>query len=171
MSKGSYRRRQFFKQRAVREIAAVVVILIGLLAYLALRPRPGQAMPDEGNLHIAYPQTAEYGTIPPTSGPHYTNLARWGVHDEPIPDELQVHNLEDGGVMIQYNCVESCPELVDQLTSIVARYDEGVILAPYPDMPYRIALTAWTRLDTLETFDEARIVKFIEAYRGLDHHR
>jgi hypothetical protein len=171
MSRGRYRRRKFFKQRAAWEIAALVVILFSLLGYLALRPRPGQAMQDEGNLHITYPQTAEYGTIPPTSGPHYTNLARWGVHDEPITNELQVHNLEDGGIMIQYDCAESCPELVDQLASIVERYDEGVILAPYPDMPYRIALTAWTRLDTLETFDEARIVKFIEAYRGLDHHR
>ena len=171
MSKGRYRRRKFFKQRAVWEIAALLAVLVGLLGYLAFRPRPGQAMPDEGNLHITYPQTAEYGTTPPTSGPHYTNLAPWGVHDEPIPNELQVHNLEDGGVMIQYNCTESCPDLVDQLASIVKRYDEGVILAPYPDMPYRIALTAWTRLDTLETFDEARIVTFIEAYRGLDHHR
>jgi hypothetical protein len=60
---------------------------------------------------------------------------------------------------------------VDQLTQVAERYDEGVIVAPYPDMPYRIALTAWTRLDTLEAFDESRIVKFIEAYRGLDHHR
>jgi hypothetical protein len=67
--------------------------------------------------------------------------------------------------------MEACPDLVDQLASIVERYDEGVILAPYPDMPYRIALTAWTRMDTLETFDEARIVTFIEAYRGVDHHR
>src|SRR2546426_8859320 len=34
---------------------------------------------------------------------------------------LQVHNLEDGGVLVQYNC--ECPELVEQLRAIVRRYD------------------------------------------------
>jgi hypothetical protein len=37
-------------------------------------------------------------------------------------------------------------------------------------MEARIALTAWRRLDTLETFDEQRIVNFIEAYKGRDNH-
>ena len=27
-----------------------------------------------------------------------------GVHDRPIPDELQVHNLEHGGVLLEYPC-------------------------------------------------------------------
>jgi hypothetical protein len=46
-----------------------------------------------------------------------------------------------------------------------------VILAPYPTMTSRIALTAWTRLDTMEQFDEKRVVRFIDAYRGIDHHK
>jgi hypothetical protein len=33
-----------------------------------------------------------------------------------------------------------------------------------------IALTAWTRMDKLTEVDEKRIVRFIEAYRGIDHH-
>jgi len=37
-------------------------------------------------------------------------------------------------------------------------------------MNARIALTAWTRIDTLNDFDEARIDRFIEAYVGIDHH-
>ena len=98
-------------------------------------------------------------------------LAQWGIHTDPIPNELQVHNLEDGGVMVQYNCPDACPDLVAQLAGVVERYPSLVILAPYPDMDARIALTAWGRIDTFEEFDEARIVRFIEAYRGLDHHR
>ena len=43
-------------------------------------------------------------------------------------------------------------------------------LAPYPTMPSRIALTAWTRLETLDGVDEARVERFIRAYRGIDHH-
>jgi len=44
---------------------------------------------------------------------------------------------------VQYNC--DCPELADKLAGIVRKYDRYVILAPYPTMKSRIALTAWTR--------------------------
>jgi hypothetical protein len=151
-------------------IAVAVVLVVGLVLYAAFRPRPGQAVPDLGNQHIEPPQVASYNSRPPTSGPHYQSIAEWGVHDGPIPNELQVHNLEDGGVLVQYHCPEGCPDLVQQLTNVVRRYHEGVILAPYPDMEARIALTAWGRIETLVEFDEKRIIQFIKAYRGLDHH-
>ena len=62
-------------------------------------------------------------------------------------------------------------DLVARLKAIVSSYEHQVILAPYPGMKTRIALTAWTRLDRFEEFDEKRIVRFIEAYRGIDHHK
>jgi hypothetical protein len=159
------------KQIGIGLILAVVLALSGILVYDALNPQPGRAVRDLGNAHIPYPQTATYNSSPPNSGPHYTMLAPWGIHTDPIPNELQVHNLEDGGVMVQYNCPESCPDLVAQLTDVVERYDRFVILAPYPQMEARIALTAWGRIDTFESFDEVRIVRFIDAYQGLDQHK
>jgi hypothetical protein len=128
-------------------------------------------MPDQGNRHVASASEPHepYNSDPPTSGPHLAYLAPWGVHTRPVPPELQVHNLEDGGVLVQYSC--QCPELVTRLEGIVRRYPKQVILAPYPAMKSRIALTAWTRIDRLEDFDERRIIRFIEAYRGIDHHR
>ena len=57
-----------------------------------------------------------------------------------------------------------------QLRAIVQRYTHYVILAPYPTMKSRIALTAWTRIDAFDEFDEKRIVRFVKAYRGIDHH-
>lgn len=110
-----------------------------------------------------------YNTDPPTSGPHTPYLARWGIHQEPIPREVQVHNLEDGGVIVHYNCPEGCPELVEKLEGIVKQFDR-VILAPSPGMDTRIALTAWGRLDKFDNFDEGRIRRFIKAYMGIDHH-
>jgi hypothetical protein len=98
-------------------------------------------------------------------------IAPWGVHTEPVPRELQVHNLEDGGVVIQYNCPSGCEDLVARLRAIANRYEDQVLLAPYPGMPHRIALTAWTRIDAFDQFDEARIVRFIKAFRGIDHHK
>ena len=100
-----------------------------------------------------------------------TSFHCWGIHTEPIAKELQVHNLEDGGVVVQYRCATPCPDLAEQLARIVRRYGTQVILAPYPEMRTRIALTAWTRLDAFDDFDEASIVRFIRAYRGIDHHR
>jgi hypothetical protein len=161
-----------------RLITAVVAILVvaavgigGYAAYQASPGRPGVLAADQGNRHVqsAGEPHEPYNTDPPTSGPHLPYIAPWGVHTRPIERELQVHNLEDGGVLVQYSC--ECPDLMEQLKRVVVRYDKQVILAPYPTMKSRIALTAWTRIDTFDEFDEARVRRFIEAYRGIDHHR
>jgi hypothetical protein len=156
-------------------VAISVVILlaavIGLFAYRAAADLPGVKMADQGNLHIQSISVPHepYNSDPPSSGPHLPYIAPWGVHTRPISRELQVHNLEDGGVLVQYNC--DCPELAAKLRDIVQTYDKYVILAPYPEMKSTIALTAWTRIAALSEFDDKRIRRFIEAYRGLDHHK
>ncbi len=164
------------RNRRILYTGLVLVVVGGLLALILwdiLTPQPGEYVPSQGNAHIAEAQMGDfaYNTLPPTSGPHLGSLARWGVHDEPIPNELQVHNLEDGGVIVNYDCPEGCPDLVVQLEEVVEHYDEGVILAPYPGMDTRIALTAWQRIDQFEGFDAERIERFVHAYRGADHHR
>jgi hypothetical protein len=151
-------------------VVLVIAVVVGYFAYRATADLPGVKMPDQGNRHL---QTASdphetYNSDPPTSGPHLPYIAPWGVHTRPIPRELQVHNLEDGGVLVQYSC--ECPDLVAKLRGMVEKYDKHVILAPYPGMPSTIALTAWTRIETLPTFDDKRIRRFIESYRGIDHH-
>src|SRR5438093_2793155 len=146
--------------------AVVVAVVVGYFAYRAAANLPGVLMPDQGNLHIPTADSPHepYNSDPPTSGPHLPYIAPWGVHTRPIPPPLQVHNLEDGGVLVQYNC--ECPELVEKLRAIVRRYDRHVILAPYPPMKSRIVLTAWTRLEAFEEPDEQRTVRFIEASQG-----
>lgn len=169
------RARRNRNRRILYASLGVVVVggLLALILWAVLTPRPGDYVTSQGNAHITEAQMGQftYNTIPPTSGPHLGSLASWGVHDEPIPNELQVHNLEDGGVIVHYDCPEGCPDLVAQLEEIVEHYDEGVILEPYPGMDTRIALTAWQRIDQLDGFDEERIERFIHAYRGDDHHR
>ena len=171
-SRRAVRRRQRRRVTAMMSAAAVIAaVIVGYFAYRAVAERPGIAMPDQGNRHITRDamRAEPYNSDPPTSGPHLPDIAPWGVHTKPIPLELQVHNLEDGGVVVQYSC--ECPDLVEKLKAIVTRYDKQVILAPYPSMKTRIALTAWTRIDAFEEFDEKRITRFIDAYRGIDHHK
>lgn len=153
------------------------------------KPLPGEFVPSLGNLHIESISTphVQYNSLPPTSGPHVGGKAEWGTSDKPIPDELQVHNLEDGGVVVQYNCPpgkntsaeatigaelpDDCTKLISQLTDIVKKYNDKVLLAPYPTLDTKIALTAWTRIDTFNEFDRDRVERFIKAFRGIDHHK
>jgi hypothetical protein len=163
------------RRRTIIGIVAAVIVagVVGYFAYQSVANLPGVSYRDQGNLHVQTEAETHvpYNSDPPTSGPHLPYIAPWGVHTAPIVKELQVHNLEDGGVVIQYNCPTPCTDLVDKLTAIVKGYDHQVLLAPYPGLKTRIALTAWTRLEGFDEFDEARIVRFIRAYRGIDHHK
>jgi len=143
-----------------------------------------------GNTHITSPGTPHepYNSDPPTSGPHVRWMAPWGVHNVPIPFEVQVHNLEDGGVVVQYKCTEPCPDLITKLEALTKRPEllampkalvnpQGppairLVIAPYPTMKSKaaIALTAWGRIETLDRYDEAVVLRFIKAYIGIDHH-
>ena len=118
-----------------------------------------------GNMHIGREESHDpYNSVPATSGWHYSDAGaprRWGVHDEVLPDEVLVHNLEHAGVGIHYNCPEGCDDLITQLAEIT-RDSPKVIMSPYPDMDSTIALTAWNYLDKLDAFDETRILLFIE---------
>jgi len=170
-------RRRGERRRQSTRLAFAAVLLLGLgyggyWAYGRITARvTWQEFPSLGNAHISTPSVPHipYNSDPPTSGPHTSYLAKWGIHDRPVPKEEQVHNLEDGGVIIQYNCPDGCPELVEKLKAVAQRYDR-LILAPYPGMDKRIVLTAWRRLDKFDEFDEQRIVRFIDAHIGIDHH-
>lgn len=157
-------------------VGLVVIGLIAVVAYMLLDRDPdlGEQFDDQGNQHLsAEPSDYRWNSRPPTSGPHAPNITNWGVHTESVPEWLQIHNLEDGGVIIHYNCPEGCPDVAEQLEEIARDVDEDmdrIVLHPYENMDSTIAVTAWTRMITMDEVDSARITEFIEAYRGIDHH-
>ena len=134
---------------------------------------PGERFPGQGKSHIASgePHPA-YNSVPATSGWHYgipLALADWGVHEGMLTDEVLVHNLEHGGIGVHYNCPEGCDELASRLREVVSRVrSEGkkVLMSPYRGMDTRIALTAWTFMDSFDEFDEQRIMRFISAHES-----
>ena len=127
---------------------------------------------DQGNRHVgAAPADYVWNSRPPTSGLHADQIAPWGEHDESVQEWYQVHNLEDGGVILHYNCPDGCSGDVAALRGIMDDVGrERLILHPYTNMDSKIAVTAWTRLLTLDEVDRDQIVEFIEAYRGIDNH-
>ena len=152
-------------------LALAAVAAIGYWWYARAAARDTwEHVPSQGNAHIPradYPHEP-YNSTPPTSGPHVAGLAPWGVHRDALPPELLVHNLEDGGVVVYYGC-EDCPDLVAKLAAIVNRH-KRIVLVPGRGLSHRIVLSAWTVLDRMQEFDEARIVRFIKAHEGVDHH-
>ena len=157
--------------------ALAVVVIVVALVVVNLRgggSGPGQEISNFGATHIAegtsISQTNfnQYNSDPPTSGPHWPSPAPRGFYSTLVPDERLVHNLEHGYVVIHHNCNPALPEC-DRLMEDLERVfnpNQKVIVNYRPQTQSRIALTAWTRLDTMEEFDEVRIAEFIEAYQG-----
>ena len=155
-------------------LAAAAVIALAALGWWLFGPTNEprvQAIPNQGQTHIQRGQShPPYNSVPPTSGWHWGDaVAPPGISREPIPNEMQVHNLEHGEIMVQYDCPEGCPEMISKLEEIVRSYPKKVILAPYPGIfeasQQRIALTAWTKLVYINDADEAFIRKFIRNHK------
>ncbi|MEK9157029.1 MAG: DUF3105 domain-containing protein [Patescibacteria group bacterium] len=159
------------KRSFISALWLIPLLLAGLIIWSIAQPKPGESLDSLGNQHIATIEETHgpYNSKPPTSGPHLNQKAPWGVSEEQLPDELQVHNLEDGGVIIHYDPAIDTGTVM-QLTNLVERYPDKVILEPYAGMDKPIVMTAWTKIDKLDTYDEERIAAFISAYRNIDHH-
>jgi hypothetical protein len=141
-----------------------------------------QEVPAEeaGNHVTTPPKRSEYNTWPPTNGPHNPAPAPFDAYGEPVEQYRLVHNLEHGGVVIQYG--RGIPE--SQIEEMVAWYRDdpnGIVIAPMPALGNRIALAAWTadvdavgnveegsgrgHLALCPRFDEGAFDAFLDAYR------
>lgn len=157
-------------------IIVLVVAVLSLLGMGFLVPekkvdRIGNQYESEGQQHLASvdQEHAEYKTDPPTSGPHFTQPADWGMSEVEIPDEQLLHNLEHGGVVITYK--PDLPEKdIDTLRAIAANLtmrddqtgDKGfkVILAPRSANTSAVALSSWGYNLKLDAVDQSKIQQF-----------
>src|SRR3989344_7575985 len=63
----------------------------------------GEKMVDEGAQHVARGAAhVAYKTNPPTSGPHWVDVAGPGIKDDPVADELVLHSMEHGAAVVWY---------------------------------------------------------------------
>jgi hypothetical protein len=120
--------------------------------------------------------SSKWNTSPPTSGPHYQDPAKWGAYTDALNPAQFVHNLEHGGIYIQYGKDVSAATIA-QLTTFYAKHVNGTLLAPLPSLGSKIALGAWTtgegsasgngtaRLTTCTAFDQAAFAAFFAAYQ------
>ncbi len=158
-----------------------LVILGGVLAWIGLKGDDAsaavgpkmrsagctfQTYKNQGRAHFASPtQTFKYNSFPPTSGTHDPTPAIFNAYEEPIDERKLVHNLEHGGIVMQYG--KDVPaSTVTQLREFYQESPNGMVLAPLPRLNDKIALTAWTHLSTCTEFDEGAFKTFRDEYRA-----
>ena len=124
----------------------------------------------DGRAHVATgSRVTTYRSDPPVSGPHW-NYANapipWGVYTQPIPDEVLVHNLENGGIVIHYR-TSAAPEIAQQLTDFIQNQPggvEGFILAPRNNHPAPVTMSAWEYYLNVFQINEPLMRNFISAH-------
>jgi hypothetical protein len=102
--------------------------------------------------------------MPPTSGPHHPQWAIWNIYTEPIQQLYLVHNLEHGGIVVQYGSGIGEDEL-QEITDWYSADPDAIVVAPLPELGDSVGLTAWTHLLTCSGFDDAAWTAFRDEYR------
>ena len=122
--------------------------------------------PSQGQGHVQSTDAkVKYNSFPPTSGSHYFRPLVWNRYTQPLPPVAEVHNLEHGGVIIQYG--DKVPSAtVKQLTSFYDSSSNGMLLAPLPKLGQKIALTAWTHLATCTHYNRTAFAAFRDGFRA-----
>jgi hypothetical protein len=130
-----------------------------------------QAFPSGGRSHLAKEASFRYLTDPPTSGDHYPIWADWGVYDHPVPNPVQVHNLEHGGVVIHVG-PEVSRELRRGIGELWASSPPYMLVVPgaganFP--PAALVVTSWQRWMVCKPYTEQALEAirvFRDSYRA-----
>lgn len=105
-----------------------------------------------------------YNSFPPTSGKHHVDPARWGNYPTPVAQVQAVHNLEHGGIVVQYGDKVPAADL-DKLFAWYDKDPNGILMAPLARLGHRVAATAWTHLAVCQKVDAKGLDKFKKKYR------
>lgn len=102
-----------------------------------------EAFPTDDSTHVPEGEIS-YDRYPPEGGAHRPNWSDTGIHDEPIEDETQVHNLEHGHVGLQ-GAEELDIDLIEVLATHAEDQPEWIFVAPYENFQGDtvLSLTAW----------------------------
>jgi hypothetical protein len=114
--------------------------------------------------HVPLNYKYHWNSFPATSGPHYAQWVLWGMYPEPVRQIQQIHNLEHGGIVIQYGSKVPRSD-VEKISSFYRSDDNAMLVAPFPKLGNKIAVEAWTYLATCTHFDDKAFTKFRDAFR------
>lgn len=121
-----------------------------------------EALDPNSGLHVLPDQDVpDFSTDPPTSGAHYSLPPPTGAVDEPIDRPLQVTALEGGMVLVQHRDLSDA-----DVAALEDLGSEVVVVAPNPDLPEPVVLTAWITKQTCSGVDLDTVETFIQDQQG-----
>ena len=132
-------------------------------------------LPDDGNTHFEDDTQGEYKTNPPTSGDHFgspteagSGAQADGAYASTPAESRAVHSMEHGRVEIRYS-----PDLPEEeqlaLKGVFDDNPDGILLFPDDDLPYAVAVNAWTNYIGCKQYDPLVldvVRNFRDTYRG-----
>jgi hypothetical protein len=114
---------------------------------------------------------------PPASGDHYGTWGTWGVHMKPLQRGHYVDNLEQGGVVLLYNCPSGCPDVVAQLQAVADAQPRDptcsdtigrrIVITPDPLLDHTVAAAAWLYTYEADCVDSTSLASFIARHYGM----
>ena len=109
-----------------------------------------------------------YSTVPPTSGQHWGEWSYCGFYYHPLPDEMLVHNLEHGNIIVSYNLPDDADiAALRAAVEAIPLAEEFAIVRRYHEIPEgMVAITTWGVLDRMLGVDPERIARFFADYPG-----
>lgn len=161
------RRRRKPAQFWLLGLAALIAIVGGLLIYRGIvRATTGEGVAVLPSNHVGADAQPVYNSNPPTSGDHITSEAPWGISSSPRSDIALVHNLEHGGIVLQYrpDLEEAQRQQLEKVARELLRRNRKLVLAPRPENEDPITATAWGRILRLQSVDADAIQGFFSAH-------
>ncbi len=126
-----------------------------------------QSFPNEGRTHVPAGSQINYGTNPPTSGPHYIHWVDPGFYEASKGRSNLVHSLEHGLIVIFYD--QPGESVIDRLKAWTDLFNgpwSGIVAVPKAGLGDKLILTAWRKILRLDRFEAVSAAAFIDAYRG-----
>jgi hypothetical protein len=157
-------------RRVVALVGVLAVVIVAVAVVLFVRDDEErseaaieglQTFSGLGNTHVE--TGVDYEQSPPVGGNHVGAWLDCGVYDEPVADELTVHNLEHGGIWIAYDA-----DALDdaQVAALAEQVPDNGVMTPYDGLDSPVVVSSWERQVALDGPDDPRLAAFTEAYEN-----
>jgi hypothetical protein len=138
--------------------------------YMRHDEQPGAHVPPDAGI--------TWTTNPPSSGNHFDEWARWGIHRVVIPRGYWVHNLEHGGVAVLYRCNGDCNATRAQLEAVVRALEpepqctgsgvaRRILLTEDPLLDVPVAAASWGWTYRADCVDPGSLEAFVRRRTGM----
>ena len=164
-SKGKKASKRDERRRAARAKArrkkriiwsSVGILVVAVVAFVVFRPLPEElagleTFADMGGGHLGPGEAPPaYNSSPATSGEHSASPAQCGIYTSEITDSVQLHNLEHGTVVVQYDPGLD-PAQIRGLQDFARSKSSHILLAPRTGLTDPVVVTSWTRMLSLDS--------------------